>query len=80
MYKTALVRSTVVLLGHLSSAWTMDWGAYKGRKAIAEAKKSRHGQVQGEIPLVRKTGKRLQNKAVNVSVPDFANVSYRDFY
>jgi hypothetical protein len=30
-----------------------------GRKAIAEAKKSRYGQVQGEIPLVRKTGKRF---------------------
>lgn len=51
-----------------------------GRKAIAEAKKSRHGQVQGEIPLVRKTGKPLQNKVVNVSVPDFIKVSYRDFY
>lgn len=51
-----------------------------GRKAIAEAKKSRHGQVQGEIPLVRKTGKRLQNNIVNVSVPALVNVSYSDFY
>jgi hypothetical protein len=51
-----------------------------GKKAIAEAKKSRHGQVQGEIPLVRKKGKRLQNKVVNVSVPASVNASYCDFY